>query len=181
MGFFKTLVTSILGVIIGMLILTFVGLGILVAVSSEGVEIADNSVLKIKLKTPISEVGYENPLGDLGIPNSPENAVGLMEIKNAIKNASADDRIKGIYLNVEIVSAGFASLTEIRNSLLEFKESGKFIYSYADYMTEGAYYLASVADSIFLNPVGMIELNGLASERMFYKGMFDKFGIKPEV
>lgn len=181
MGFFKTLLASILGVIIGSALLGFVGIMILAIVGSQGVDVPEKAVLKMKLSAPISEMGYQDPLSELDLPGSGSNTVGLMDIMKALKNAAADDRIEGIYLNTEFVSAGFATLTEIRNSLLEFKESGKFIYAYGDYMSEGAYYVASVADSIFLNPVGMMELNGLASERMFYKGMFDKFGITPEI
>jgi protease-4 len=156
----------------------------IVAKSSNDVVVEDSSVLRITLSEEITE--FERS----GDPLSPEAILGdgeqkklpLLKALKALKHAASDDRIKGIIINANGVSAGFAALTELRNALLEFKQSsGKFVYAYSDGYSEGAYYIASLADSIYLHPQGDFEMNGLASERMFYKGMFDKFGIKPEI
>ncbi|HET9055123.1 MAG TPA: signal peptide peptidase SppA, partial [Cyclobacteriaceae bacterium] len=101
--------------------------------------------------------------------------------KQAIKNAKTDPKIKGIYLNVSYPITGFATLEEIRQSLLDFREEGKWVIAYSDAMSEGAYYLASAADKIYLNPEGEVEFNGLALEVTFFKKMFDKLEIKPEI
>jgi protease-4 len=107
--------------------------------------------------------------------------IGLLELKKAITKAKDDDKIKGIYLELSGTQAGFASLEEIRNALLDFKESKKFIIAYGEYFTEGAYYIASVADEIVLNPMGVIEFNGLYSEIPFIKGTLSKLEVEPEI
>ena len=98
-----------------------------------------------------------------------------------IKEAKNDDRIKGIYLDVSAIQSGFASIEEIRNALLDFKKSGKFVYTYAEIMTEKAVYLASVATKSFINPAGGIEFNCLETQVSFMKGLFDKIGVKPVI
>jgi protease-4 len=181
-GFWKAFLATILG-IFASLFLFFITLLVLgVSLGGNEVEVQDDSVLHLTLKTKINELTQKDPLSDLDLPTvSTEEAIGLMDLIKTLKNAKADERIKGIYLDLSYVQAGFVTLTELRNALLDFKESGKFIYSFADVMTEGAYFIASTADSVFLNPVGGIEMNGLATERMYYKQAFDKYGIKPEI
>jgi protease IV len=107
--------------------------------------------------------------------------VGLISLKTAIEAAKENENIKGIYMKAGTFSAGQAGLKELRDALLDFKESGKFIYSYGEYYTEPAYYLSSVADKVYMNPSGLIELNGFASEIVFFKGMFEKLEVQPEV
>ena len=171
---------------VGFLLALLVGILIIagIAGSAKDVpEIEDNSVLHLKLNSPITERSSENPLEDLDLPISTgePTSLGLIEILQGIKDAKEDSKIKGIYLNSKTVGAGFAALQEIRDALIDFKKSGKFIIAYAEYYSEGAYYLASVADKIYLNPQGMMELNGLSSEVTFIKGTLEKLEVKPMI
>ena len=148
----------------------------------EVVVVKDNSVLKIEFKDPVLDRTSDNPFSDIDLLNSStEGSVEFKDILDNIEKAKNDDKIKGIYLNFSSVNAGFSQIEEIRNKLLDFKESGKFIYSYADSYSQSAYYLASVSDKISLNPEGIIELKGLSAEIMFYKGLMDKLGIEAQI
>ena len=148
----------------------------------EVVVVKDNSVLKIEFKDPILDRTSDNPFSDIDLLNSStEGSVEFKDILDNIEKAKNDDKIKGIYLNFSSVNAGFSQIEEIRNKLLDFKESGKIIYSYADSYSQSAYYLASVSDKIALNPEGIIELKGLSAEIMFYKGLMDKLGIEAQI
>ena len=148
----------------------------------EVVVVKDNSVLKIEFKYPILDRTSDNPFSDIDLLNSSnEGSVEFKDILDNIEKAKSDDKIKGIYLNFSSVIAGFSQIEEIRNKLLDFKESGKFIYAYADSYNQSAYYLSSVSDKIALNPEGIIELNGLSAEIMFYKGLMDKLGIEAQI
>ncbi len=162
-------------------ILSIVGLIVILALSSEGEEkIKAESVLKLKLDKEIVERETEKLFsGGSLLPSG--SSIGLLDLKEAIALAKKDENIKGIYLDLNTVHAGFASLEEIRTSLLDFKKSGKFIVAYGEFYSEGAYYLASVADKIFLPPSGSLELNGLESEQIFFKGTLEKLNIKVEV
>lgn len=110
-----------------------------------------------------------------------EPQIGLDDVLSSIKKAKENDKIKGIYIHAGAFSAGGASIKEIRNQLLDFKESGKFIISYADIYTQGCYYLSSVADKVILNPQGNLDLHGLAATPMFYKGLLDKIGVEMQI
>jgi protease-4 len=137
--------------------------------------VAANSVLELKLDKPISERKQSADL--LG----GQSSLGLVGLKEVIKRAKTDDDIKGILLNLELVQGGMASLEEVRDALLDFKRSGKFVVAYHDIASEKSYYLSSVADEIYLHPQGTLEFNGLSSEVMFYKRLFDKAGIQPYI
>jgi len=181
MGFFKSFFASCLGTLVALVVLIFLGVAILSSVASESqVVISDNSVLHLKLESPITEQEVEDPLSEL-FPGAGDQSIGLIQLKQAIEFAKTDDKIKGIYLNISYLQAGISTVDEIRESLIDFKSSGKWIVAYSDIYTEGAYYLASAADKVFLNPNGQIEFNGLASEVLFFKKMFDKLEIKPQV
>ena len=144
--------------------------------------VKDNSVLKIEFNDQILDRTSGNPFDDINLLDfSSEGSVEFKDILDNIEKAKNDDKIKGIYLNFSSVNAGFSQIEEIRNKLLEFKESGKFIYSYADSYNQAAYYLASVSDKIALNPEGIIELKGLSIGVMFYKGLMDKIGIEAQI
>jgi protease-4 len=150
--------------------------------SSEKPDIKENSVLILNLSKPLAERGTESPFDDLNLPiGGGTSKAGLLEIVQSIKNAKKDKHIKGIYINTQEVSAGYAALKEIRDALLDFKKSNKFIYAYGEYYSEGAYYIASVADKIYLNPNGIIEFNGLYSEVPFIKGVLEKLEVRPEI
>ncbi|MCU0390497.1 MAG: signal peptide peptidase SppA [Thermoflexibacter sp.] len=186
--FIKFTLAAIIGTIIGLGLLFFIMIGIfgMIASSSgtEEVSIEANSILHLNLNTAIKERVEENPFEDLDLPSELTMAtggIGLFDLKEAIKKAKTDDNIKGIYLEAGMIGAGFASLQEIREALIDFKKSKKFIYTNGDIYGENAYLLASVADKIFLNPQGVMEFNGLYSERMFYTKMFEKVGVKPEI
>jgi len=184
LNFLKYVLATVVGLMLFFFVFLFVvaGIGAAFSSGSETVSVKDNSILRLDLTQPINEVAEENPFAELGGPFSGSNNVlGLKDIKDVIRKAAEDNNIKGISLKVSSASAGWATLEEIRTELLTFKESGKPIYSYAEYYTEKGYYLASVADHIYLNPAGEFEWNGFVSEYEFYKGTFDKLDIKPLV
>lgn len=181
--FFKYVFATLVGILVFFVLSFFILIGIGSALSTdEKVVVEEKSVLKLDLNKPIAEVGVENPLSELGGPFAGnEDVTGLKDIKDALKVAQNDDKIQGIYLKVESPQAGWATLEEIRNQLLEFKTSKKFVVAYGESYSEKGYYLASLADKIYLNPVGSLEWNGMSAEYSFYKGTFEKLGIKPEV
>ncbi|WP_192821430.1 signal peptide peptidase SppA [Rufibacter sp. LB8] len=176
----------VLATIVGLFLFGFVGFLILVGIaasaSDDTVTIANNSVLEIKLSQPVVERAPRSPFAELGMGDVfGDNGIGLDEIKASIRKAKADDNIKGILLKMDFLSAGMASTEEIRNALLDFKKSKKFIVAYSEFSTEKAYYLGSVADRFYLNPSGAIELNGLSSEVMFFKGSLEKLDLQPYI
>lgn len=179
---------NVLAVIVGLLVFSVISFFILagfiamIASSEREVTVKENSVFLLNLEGRVLvERSYEDEpdfssFGFGGVPT-----VGLISLKNAINAAKENKNIKGIYLKAGTFSAGQAGLKELRDVLVDFKESGKFIYSYGEYYTEPAYYLSSIADKVYMNPSGLIELNGFASEIVFFKGMFEKLEIQPEV
>ena len=178
--FFKFVLATVVGLLV-FSVLGFVLLaGLAAAIGSSGPSktVAANSVLELKLDKPISERKESadfNPFGGA------QATIGLVELRDVIRRAKTDDDIKGILLNLELVQGGMASLEEIRDALLDFKKNGKFIVAYHEIASEKSYYLSSVADQIYLNPQGTLEFNGLSSEVMFYKRLFDKAGIEPYI
>ncbi|GGK77209.1 signal peptide peptidase SppA [Rufibacter glacialis] len=174
-----TMVGLVLFMILGFVIL----LGIAAAASSsDTVTIAEGSVLEIKLNQPVVERSPRSPFAELGLEDMfGQQGIGLDDIKASIKKAAADENIKGIFLNLDMLQAGMASVEEIRNALLEFKKSKKFLVAYSEFSSEKAYYLASVADRFYLNPQGTMELNGLSSEVMFFKGTLEKLELQPYI
>ncbi|PSR53813.1 signal peptide peptidase SppA [Adhaeribacter arboris] len=177
--FFKFTLATIVGLFLFFLISFLIIIGIAASTaSSEEVVINKNSVLELKLDQPITERQPKDPFDDLGIPfGVGAGSYGLDEIKAAIRKAKNDEKVRGIFLNVEMVDAGMATLEEIRKELVDFKQSKKFIVAYNDICSEKAYYLVSVADKMYLNPQGAFELNGLNAETMFFKGMLEKLNI----
>ena len=180
MSFLKNVFATIVGLIL------FVGLSIgllmVTIMASSGDElptVKNNSVLYLPLSGVIVEQEVENPLAE--VFGDETSQLGLIAAINAIRAAKEDDKIKGIYIETKYIGASFSSLQEIRDALLDFKESGKFVYAYGEYMSEGDYYIASVADEIHLNPQGSLEFNGLAVNIMFYKGLFEKLNIEPVI
>ena len=186
MNFLKNFLASILGTLtaIGLffaLILMIISATASVLVSPTGVKaVQSKSVLDLNLNVPITD---RNPSFDELeiILKLNEEVLGLPEVLNAINKAAQNPNIEGIKLRSDYITAGWAQTRSIRNALQNFKKQGKFIYSYADILTQKGYYLASVADSIVLNPVGVFELKGLASEVLYYKDFQDEYGVKMEV
>ena len=181
MNFFKAFFASCLGTLVALAALIFFGIAIISSLANDKeVTISDNSVLHLKLESQITEQEVEDPLSEL-FPGAGDESIGLIRLKQVIEHAKSDTKIKGIYLNINYLQAGISTIDEIRESLLDFRSSGKWVVAYSDVYTEGAYYLATAADKIYLNPEGQFEFNGLATEVMFFKKMFDKLEIKPQV
>lgn len=184
--FFKFMFASMFGVIIGAFLLIFILVGIIGAFaggkSDKEVGLKENSVLELDINYVIPERSLNNPFEGLNIGGFGEpKAMGLQEILSNIKKAASNEMVKGIYLKAEISPNSYATLEEIRNELINFKKSGKFIIAYGEYMDEHAYYVASVSDKVFLNPSGEILLNGFSQQVMYLKGMFQKIGVEPEL
>lgn len=174
---------SALGLVVGIFLLFAILAGIGASMGDkQTVEVKDKSVLHVKLNFEIKERGVSSPFGNFD-PQTFEAkpSVGLNDILAILKNAANDDKVKGIYLDMQSVPAGMATIEEIRNALLQFKESGKWIISYSEVYSQKAYYLASVSDELWLNPQGMVEWKGLGSQMMFLKGMFEKLEVEPQI
>ena len=184
--FLKFTLASMLGVFIAMALLFLILLGIAGAISSseKSVTIKDDSILKISLDGTVQEQSIDNPF-DFAIPGLPIDTKvgnqGLDDILAAIKKAKTNEKIKGIYVLSGAMNAGMATAEEIRNALIDFKKSGKFIFAYGEMMDQKEYYIVSVADKIFFNPEGMLNFHGLAATPIFFKGTLDKIGVKPEI
>lgn len=185
----KDILKSAIGTIVGMIALNilafvcfFTLVGAMAAMGGSSTKtVEDGSVLHISLTGTLAERGTEaNPLADL-LGNDMAEVQGLDDLKTALRVAASNDKIVGIYLEGGAQSADFASRQELRKALMEFKKSGKFIVSYADQYTQGAYYLASTADKVLLNPAGMLDWHGVGSEPIFYKDLLEKLGVKMQV
>ena len=182
-NFLSSLLATIIGILVVSTIMILIFVGIIVSSTSKEVpDVKENSLLVAKFSAPISDRTDENPFTKLmsGNPYG-EDPMGLDQILKDLDKAENDENIRGILLNLRGVSARMATLTEIRDALLDFKESGKFIYAYADSYTQKSYYLASVADSIFMTPQGGFLFLGMSAEVMFYKKALEKIGIEMQV
>lgn len=187
--FIKIMFASAVGFLIAQVILSLIAMllffgmigSALSSVTSAKFTLQENSVLNLRLEGSIAErTPEEDPFTSI-IGSDYSSVTGLNDIVGAIRKAKNNDKIKGIYLDSRMLSASMATLAEIRQELAGFKESGKFIVSYADTYTQGGYYLASVADKIAINPQGMLDLHGLASTPLFFKDALDKLGIEMQV
>lgn len=183
--FLKYTLATIVGVILASFLISIFSVIILSAIismSDKPVQVKDNSMLIIRLQEKVVERTNKSPFSDLDMPGfrSSKN-IGLNDILASIKKAKTDDKIKGIYLNPSMINAGLASIEEIRNALIDFKESEKFVYAYGESLSQKAYYLISVADKVVLNPKGMIEFKGLSAQRNFFKNALEKVGIEMQV
>ncbi|NBS19686.1 MAG: signal peptide peptidase SppA [Flavobacteriia bacterium] len=187
MNFLKSFLASCLGTFAALsLISVFFFMGIASLATSVNFEkseklwIEENSIMELDLNTNITDRAPDfNPLQNLSDYGSYQS--GMDKILGGILKAKDDEKIKGIKLTSGLVNAGWAQAREIRKALKEFKASGKFIYAYSDYMTQKGYYISSVADSIFINPVGIMELKGLSSEVLYYEDFQNQYGVKMEV
>jgi protease-4 len=185
-SFLKYTLATITGIIIASILFFIVMLASFSAIVSSGnkpVSISNNSILVLKAGVPIPDRGDQNPLAGIDLLNMSFSPVpGLNEILQNIEKASGDNKIKGILIENGLLPSGWATTEEIRNALLKFRESGKFVISYSDYiMTQECYYLATAADKIYINPGSMVDFKGLSSEVMFYKKALEKIGIEVQV
>lgn len=180
--FIKYTAATVVGIIVftivcvALSVMSIVGM---VASSSATQAVKKNSVLVLKLNGSIDEQGTDNTIGKLTGNYTP--STGLNDILSAIKKAKEEENIKGIYIDAGLLSTDYATLQEIRSALENFSKSGKKIIAYADTYSQGSYYLASVADKIYLNPIGMVDWHGVGAQPVFYKDMLAKFGIKFQV
>ena len=181
MNFLKNILASLLGLIIFSFLFFFLLIGIAAAgEGDETVNVEPSSILYLKLSGVLQERTTEDPLKDL-FPEAAVSEIGLHDLVSTIQHSKGDERIKGIYLDHQLLSGGFASLKEVRDALIDFKASGKIIYAYGEYLSEGDYYLASAADVFFMHPEGSLEFNGLMANITFFKGLFEKLEVKPEI
>ncbi|RMF00273.1 MAG: signal peptide peptidase SppA, partial [Bacteroidetes bacterium] len=180
--FFKFLFASCLGTLLALLVLFFFtigGLSGLIGSQQQAIKIKPNSVLHLKLDQAVPELmdNVDNPPFDLNAPS----ILGLHDILQSIEVAATDDNIKGIFLESSIVMTGFTANAAIREALLSFRESGKFVVAYAPFYSQGAYYLATASEEINLAPLGIVDWRGLSAQYPFFKDMLDRIGVKFEV
>ena len=182
--FMKYVLATVVGVVLVSVVFFFLSIATLIGMAgmqSSSATLEKNTVLVIKMEGSLSERSEDNPLAFL-LGNSLAEQQGLSNILKAIEKAKNDDKIKGIYLEAgNFTGASPAMLQEIRNALKDFKKTEKFIVSYGDIYTQSTYYLASVADSVIINPQGMIDWHGMALQTMYYKDLLDKVGVKMQV
>lgn len=183
--FFKFTLASVLGVFLALFLGFFIMMGMVAAIASSGDEevvITESSILRLNLDYQINDRASNNPFNNLQFGNFElDNNAGLTDILKSIEKAATDPLIDGIYLNAPSLQAGAAQVEEIRNALLKFKESGKFIVAYADGYDQKGYYLASVADEVYVHPEGMLLFKGIAAEMMFFKGTLEKLDVDMQI
>ena len=181
--FFKNVFATFVGLFLFVLVtllLGFVCIFGMVLSSESTTEIKNNSVLVINLSGPLNERTEENVITKF--VGKTANETSLEDVLSGIEKAKADKNIKGIYLEAGVfVPNSYAALQEIRDALIDFKKSNKWIVAYGDSYTQGTYYLASVANDVYLNPQGMLDWHGLSTQRIYLKDMLAKFGVKVQV
>lgn len=182
----KDFIKNVLATMVGMfgffIVMGVIGMMSIIGMIASGnaaQNVEKNSVFVLNLSGTISEHGSENPLSMFTGDNSLNS--GLNDILSSIKKAKANDDIKGIYIEAGALAANYATLQEIRNALADFRKSGKWIVAYGDFYTQGAYYVASVANKVYINPKGIVDWHGIGAQTMFYKDFMAKFGVKWEV
>ncbi len=186
-SFFKNVLSTIVGMVLAVFVVVLLFIGIVsVSMSSlnddKKVKVKENSILKINLaEISVVERTSENPLEGLNFSGDLPKSIELKQVLDNIEKAKTDKNIKAIYINTPYVSAGLSQIEEIRNKLLEFKQTGKSIISYSEVYNQAAYYLSSVANKIYLNPEGIVELKGLSASIMFYKGLLNKLDIDVQI
>ncbi|MBK9730249.1 MAG: signal peptide peptidase SppA [Chitinophagaceae bacterium] len=187
MSFWKIFFGSLLAFVIGTFLLLFIIIAFFAAIATsfssvETVSIKSNSILSLDLSYEIPEQTTYIPFQGFSFSDfKPAVAPGVYDIMKNIEKAKTDPSIKGIYLNFGYIGLGMANTDQIRNALIDFKKSGKFIVAYSELYSEKAYYLCSVADKVIVNPKGIVEFNGMSAQYMFFKGLLDKVGVQAQV
>ena len=180
--FLKFTLATVTGIIVSSVVLFFISILVvfsMVSSSESETQVRKNSVMMLDLNGTLAERSQENPLDIL--MKDDYKTYGLDDVLSSIRKAKENENIKGIYIQANSLSAGYASLEEIRHALKDFKESGKFIVAYGDSYTQSLYYLSSIADKVMLNPQGMLEWRGLAATPMFFKDLLEKIGVEMQV
>lgn len=181
--FFKYVLATIVGIILTSIIFTIITIvSVAGMVASEGTtgSVPKNAVLRFKLQGEVVDRAGEGSPFDI-LNQEEDFTIGLDQALDALKKAAVNDRVKGIYLEAGSFAAYPADLQELRRALVEFKESGKWIVAYGDEYSRAAYYLCSVADEIYLNPIGSIDWSGMSSQPIFFTGLMKKIGVKMQV
>ncbi len=181
-SFFKNVLSSCLGLFVAFMILAFIGVSILGGLASSGSKtkpVSANSVLHLTLDQPIPE--KTDNVSAEGFDIKMKSTLGLHDIKRAIQKAKTDKKIKGILLEPKFMGMGKSTAAVVRRALIDFKESGKFVYAMSDMMNQDGYYLASVADSVYLTPIGGIDFRGFSAAMPFMKDMLDRLGVNMQV
>ena len=181
--FFKNILSTIIGMVSAVIVIVLLSIGLIAIISSEDeVVVKENSILKIDFSnTTVVERASVNPFGELNLSGEVGKTIEIKVVLDNIEKAKTDDNIKAIYINTSIVSAGLSQTEEIRNKLLEFKKTEKPIIAYAEVYSQSAYYLASVSNNIYLNPVGIVDLKGLSISQIFFKGLLEKLDIDMQI
>lgn len=188
--FFGAFFGSCLGILVTGVVMLIIVIASITSVFSEAIKMnehetykpKENSVLRIDLNGEIKERGVKNPFGEIDLgPFMPKPSLGLNDIIDNLKKAKDDKNIRGIYLEISDPVAGFATLEEVRNALMDFRTSGKFIYAYSEVFSQKAYYLATTANKLYLNPQGALEIKGLSSQLMFFKKMLEKLDVEVQI
>ena len=185
--FFKYVLATVVGIVMSTVVLAIIFIAIIVGIASSmseetTAEVKNNSVLYLDLDEAILERTPENSLAGIPFLGGDENKkIGFYDMIKALRAAKTDDNIKCVYLNVTSPAAGMATMLEVRNALIDFKKSKKQIIAYSEVYTQGAYYLASTADKVYLNPQGALEFKGFSAELTFFKGALDKLGIEAQI
>lgn len=183
-SFLKNILTTIIGIISSIIVMILLIIGFVAIISSEDeVKVKENSILKIDLaNTSVVERSSENPFDGLSLSGDVASTIELKKVLDNIEKAKNDNKIKAIYINnIDKLKAGLSQIEEIRNKLVEFKSCGKPIIAYSEVYSQSGYYLSSVADEIYLNPEGVVELKGLSAGIMFYKGLLEKLDIDVQI
>lgn len=190
MKFYKVVLAAFIGTLIALVINFFIKVGVVSSMISNlsksdtetSATVKPNSVLYMKLDYAIPDRTADNPFGGINFTTmESQDMTGMNEILRNIEHAKTDANVKGIYLELSSIPTSTATLQEVRDKLAEFKDSGKFVVVYGESLSQSAYYVASVADKIFLNPEGMLDLHGMASQVMFYKHLLDKLDIEMQI
>ena len=190
MKFYKVVLAAFIGTLIALVINFFIKIGVVSSMISSlskteaetSTTLKPNSVLYMKLDYAIPDRTTDNPFGGINFQTmESQDMTGMNDILRNIEQAKTDANIKGIYMELSSIPTSTATLQEIRDKLIEFKESGKFIVTYGESYSQSAYYIASIADKIFLNPEGALDLHGMASQIMFYKHLLEKLDVEMQI
>lgn len=184
--FFKFTFASMLGFLLAGFVVFLIFIGIIVSAVSMGkketVLVPEKTVLMLSLDQPISDRSSENPFSRINFINPDlSTQLGLNDIISALNKAASDTKVRGIYLELSDVPSGQATIEEIRNAMISFRKSGKFIVTYSEEFNQKSYYLASVSDKIYLNPAGGMQFKGMVGQVMFFKGLLDKIDVEAQV
>jgi len=184
--FFKFVFASMLGFLFTSILIAVVFVLIIAGIvatagSDKKTEVEPQSILHIAINYTVNERTANNPLAEFSFLGGGDKSIGLKDILANIKKAKTDDNIKGIFLDESAMEAGQATIEEIRNALIDFKKSGKFIIAYSEVYSQSFYYLASVADKVYINPKGIFEFKGFSSQVTFLKGALDKLGVEVQI